>query len=153
MDGHSFIVEVFDVFSNTEEPHDLLSNTYLQQSDAFLICVNGEQDLEHAERQLKEIEQLCVFRPLPVIIVSTKSDVHGDAVEDAKCCAVRLAHEHKCEWMTCSAATGEGVQEVFERSIRMGMFRRLYDKDTVAITRRQAEKHKYIQIHHKCDVM
>jgi len=52
----------------------------------------------------------------------------GELVQNDKRRAVRLAREHGCEWMTCSAATGEGVQEVFMQAVRMAVFHKLNEE-------------------------
>ena len=118
MDGHIVVVHVQEAWSNLTHQF----NFCFESKCTYLLCVHEDEDFEVVESQLQTIERACEFRPLPVIIVSTMSDLHGDAVQNAKRRAVRLAREHGCEWMSCSAATGEGVQEVFEKAIRMNMF-------------------------------
>ena len=140
-------MEILDTAGSDE--FSMLIDLYLPHSDAFIVCVNQEEDFEAAELALLKIQKVCDFRPLPVVVVSTKCDLSGDERVDTKPRAVRLAHQYMCEWMTCSAKTGEGVIEVFEKVTRMAMFRIL--DSTLPIPHRR--RHRKQQSHNKCNMM
>jgi len=144
VDGHIVVVHVQEAWSNLTHQF----NFCFESKCTYLLCVHEDEDFEVVESQLQTIERACEFRPLPVIIVSTMSDLHGDAVQNAKRRAVRLAREHGCEWTACSAATGEGVQEVLETASRMAMFRLLR-----TTTPTQKHNHLHKRKDRKCQLL
>ena len=77
-------MEILDKTENSSQCDTSLSGVDFPQADAFILCISETKDLKQVEHLIGNIQRACEFRPLPVIIVSTKSDVHGDAVEDVK---------------------------------------------------------------------
>jgi len=127
----------------------MLIDLYVRHSNAFIVCVNQEDDFETAELILRKIQKECDFRPLAVVVVSTKCDLSGDGLSGTKGRAVRLAQQYICDWMTCSAKTGEDVVEVFEQATRMAMLRILDGAPQMP----QRRKHRKQQSHTKCNMM
>lgn len=131
-------MEILDTAGSEE--YSAMRRAYVAKADAFLVTVSCQEDEMMAREILEMLEDQCKRRPLPVVMVASKSDAndpHNQAI------AMRLARRYGCEWMSCSARTGEKVNDVFELATRMALFHILEMGATV-----QEEKKRS-----KCSVM
>lgn len=127
MDGVPAILEVNDTLGDYQQ-------MYLQffaRYEAFLVCISSENDELETEEILNQVETHCSLRPLPVIVVATKNDV---ADHRSRAASKRLARKFGHEWMSCSAQTGEGVDAVFDRALRMALFHFVHKTKTASGT-------------------
>ena len=122
-----------DVWDTTERDEYVYSRTPAwSNADVFIVCYSiGEPtSLDNvAKKWLPEIRRLCANAPF--LLVGTKADLRSDKKlsEDDTLAdfgtAGREGQEHRAACvMECSALTGVGLREVFDKATRVALTKR-----------------------------
>jgi len=117
-----------------QEDYDRLRPLSYPQTDVFLVCFSiiSPASFENVKSKwYPEIQHHCPGTP--IILVGTKSDLRGDSAMQSQLAAKGLKMIEKeqalvlakeigaAEYHECSALTQEGLKNVFDRAIHVGL--------------------------------
>jgi len=117
-----------------QEDYDRLRPLSYPQTDVFLVCFSiiSPASFENVKSKwYPEIQHHCPGTP--IILVGTKSDLRGDSAMQSQLASKGLKMIEKeqatslqkeigaAEYHECSALTQEGLKNVFDRAIHVGL--------------------------------
>jgi Ras family protein A len=128
--------------------HDRLRPLSYMDSSIILISFSIEKtdSLEHVEQKwFPEILHFCSKPAVPYLLIGCKKDLRDDqrTVDLLKSTGQRFVTQEEGEavakrigavaYMECSAETGDGVMEVFEKAARESKYLRFHRKHTTCL--------------------
>ena len=132
IDGRPLSLSLWDTAG--QEDYDRLRPLSYPQTDVFLCCFSVASEASFSNVKFKWAPELQHHAPnTPIILVGTKADLREDATAEAElavrgqkfiqtAAAQELAKSiGAAKYVECSALTQEGLKEVFDSAIRIGL--------------------------------
>ena len=147
VDGHRVTLQIHDTPGYCD--FDRWRPLAYPNTDVFVLCFSFSLPSSVANLKQVWVSEVKQFGPnVPMILVGAKSDIKKEEnenyillesknVDDIATyeTGLKLSKEIEAEkYVECSALTGEGVQEVFEESIRVVLARRPREKNGCAVS-------------------
>ncbi|KAL8579374.1 hypothetical protein ACOMHN_026739 [Nucella lapillus] len=116
VDGVDMRVHMWDL-SGSNEYLDVRNELYTGSDAVFIVFdVTSNPSFEALDSWLREVSRFSSSSP-GIAIVGNKSDLNQKrTVSPAE--AKKFANQHKCLYFETSAATGEGVDDMFQRLLQ-----------------------------------
>ena len=115
--GKRIELKIWDT-SGDERYDSVMPVYYRGASCAFCVFdVSERPTFEHLTKWVDRSRE-HISEKVPIIIIGAKCDKERQVTDEE---AEKFARMHNCEYMRCSAATGENINEIFQRGAELTM--------------------------------
>ncbi|KAJ7836715.1 cell division control protein 42 [Mycena leptocephala] len=138
-----YVPTVFDSYAESQEEYDRLRPLSYPQTDVFLICFSVGHPMSFEQVKRKWVPEAHHHCPgTPFILVATQIDLRADEEAMERMArggklavsmhqGQRMAREvGAAKYLECSAKTLEGVKDVFDQAIAVGVAQRSKEEKT-----------------------